>query len=61
MIQSVLTDTSRTLGLNVIAEHESEVRAYVRDFPTVFKRAEGCMVWDENGKAYIDFLLGPVL
>ncbi|MBE3595138.1 MAG: diaminobutyrate--2-oxoglutarate transaminase [Candidatus Carbobacillus altaicus] len=58
MIQSVLTDTSRTLGLNVIAEHESEVRAYVRDFPTVFKRAEGCMVWDENGKAYIDFFAG---
>lgn len=58
MTPSVLTDPSRAVGLNVIAERESEVRAYVRDFPTVFKRAEGCMLWDENGKSYIDFFAG---
>ena len=27
-------------------------------FPVVFTKGEGCMLWDENGKAYTDFIAG---
>ena len=37
---------------------ESEVRSYVRSFPTVFKRARGWHLIDENGTEYIDFFAG---
>ncbi|SFX50293.1 diaminobutyrate--2-oxoglutarate transaminase [Marinospirillum alkaliphilum] len=37
---------------------ESEVRTYSRSFPTVFKRARGATLTDENDKDYIDFLAG---
>ncbi|RDD61944.1 diaminobutyrate--2-oxoglutarate transaminase [Ferruginivarius sediminum] len=37
---------------------ESEVRAYSRDFPTVFTRASGALMWDEQGRRYIDFFAG---
>ncbi len=37
---------------------ESNVRAYARDFPTVFARAAGAFVWDEPGRRYIDFFAG---
>ncbi|GEL08819.1 diaminobutyrate--2-oxoglutarate transaminase [Salisediminibacterium halotolerans] len=44
--------------LNVIEELESSVRSYVRSFPTVFTKARGHKMWDENGKEYIDFFSG---
>ncbi|KPA18384.1 diaminobutyrate--2-oxoglutarate aminotransferase, partial [Candidatus Magnetomorum sp. HK-1] len=37
---------------------ESEVRNYCRSFPTVFSKAEGYKISDENGKSYIDFFCG---
>ena len=37
---------------------ESEVRGYVRSFPTVFETAEGHTLIDEDGKRYIDFFAG---
>lgn len=37
---------------------ESEVRGYCRAYPTVFKKAKGSFLYDENGKEYIDFLDG---
>lgn len=37
---------------------ESEVRAYCRAFPTVFKRAKGPLLIDENDREYIDFFAG---
>jgi diaminobutyrate-2-oxoglutarate transaminase len=37
---------------------ESEVRGYVRNFPTVFKKAQGSILTDINGKGYIDFFCG---
>lgn len=37
---------------------ESEVRTYSRSFPTVFTRARGATLYDENNKEYIDFLAG---
>lgn len=37
---------------------ESEVRTYSRSFPTIFTRARGSTLYDENNKEYIDFLAG---
>ncbi|HEY0196062.1 MAG TPA: diaminobutyrate--2-oxoglutarate transaminase [Methanobacterium sp.] len=37
---------------------ESEVRSYVRSFPTVFKTAKDSKLYDEHGKEYIDFFAG---
>jgi diaminobutyrate-2-oxoglutarate transaminase len=37
---------------------ESEVRGYIRGFPTVFTKGKGSHLWDENGKKYIDFFAG---
>lgn len=43
---------------NDIARLESEVRGYVRVFPTVFNRASGSILTDTSGKKYIDFFCG---
>ena len=37
---------------------ESEVRTYSRSFPTVFNRARGAKLYDEQDREYIDFLAG---
>ncbi len=37
---------------------ESNVRSYIRSFPTVFDRAKGSIICDQNGDEYIDFLAG---
>lgn len=44
--------------LSVFNEHESEVRSYVRSFPTVFEKARGSHLIDETGRVYIDFFSG---
>jgi diaminobutyrate-2-oxoglutarate transaminase len=37
---------------------ESEVRYYCRDFPTVFTKAIGSRLFDEEGREYLDFFSG---
>lgn len=37
---------------------ESQVRSYCRRFPTVFSRAQGCWLYDDEGHAFIDFFVG---
>jgi len=37
---------------------ESEVRGYIRSFPTVFAKAQNAVLTDEGGRSYIDFLAG---
>ena len=37
---------------------ESEVRGYVRTFPTVFNQAKGSILTNTEGKEYIDFFCG---
>lgn len=37
---------------------ESEVRGYVRSFPTVFNKAQGSILTNTEGKEYIDFFCG---
>lgn len=44
--------------LDTIQELESNVRGYVRLFPTVFDVARGSELWDIHGKRYIDFFCG---
>ena len=43
---------------NLFAEYESEVRSYSRSFPTTFTKAKGSLMFDSNGKEYIDFFDG---
>lgn len=44
--------------MRIFKELESNVRSYVRAFPTVFDKAKGCMLYDEHGKEYLDFFAG---
>ncbi|WP_163540067.1 diaminobutyrate--2-oxoglutarate transaminase [Gracilibacillus sp. YIM 98692] len=45
-------------NLDTINHHESVVRSYIRNFPTVFTKAKKHKMWDEDGKEYIDFFSG---
>lgn len=51
-------DASVVSSLGVFEELESDVRSYVRGWPTVFDRAYGATLWDENGREYLDFFSG---
>ncbi|MGW3102325.1 diaminobutyrate--2-oxoglutarate transaminase [Streptomyces sp. NPDC001100] len=44
--------------LSVFETLESEVRSYCRGWPTVFDRARGSRMYDEDGHAYLDFFAG---
>lgn len=44
--------------MRIFEQLESEVRGYVRSFPTVFDKAEGALLYDGHGKRYIDFFAG---
>ena len=45
-------------ALDVFDRRESEVRGYVRSFPTVFDRATGSTLIDADGREYLDFFAG---
>ncbi len=44
--------------MRIFEEMESEVRGYIRSFPAIFDRAEGSLLYDEQGNRYIDFFAG---
>ena len=44
--------------LSVFETLESEVRSYCRGWPTVFDRALGSRMYDEDGHEYLDFFAG---
>lgn len=44
--------------LEVFKKHESEVRGYIRSFPTIFDKAIGSELFSEEGNRYIDFFAG---
>ncbi|MBN2647629.1 MAG: diaminobutyrate--2-oxoglutarate transaminase [Thiotrichales bacterium] len=46
------------MTLSIFDTYESEVRGYIRSFPTLFARAKGAEIWDSEGKRYIDFFAG---
>ncbi|MFC8361644.1 diaminobutyrate--2-oxoglutarate transaminase [Streptomyces griseorubiginosus] len=44
--------------LSVFTTLESNVRSYCRAWPTVFDRARGSRMYDDDGHAYLDFFAG---
>ncbi|MGY1453052.1 diaminobutyrate--2-oxoglutarate transaminase [Streptomyces sp. SS8] len=44
--------------LSIFQTLESEVRSYCRGWPTVFDRARGSYMYDEDGHAFLDFFAG---
>jgi diaminobutyrate-2-oxoglutarate transaminase len=44
--------------LTVFETVESEVRSYCRGWPTIFDRAQGSYMYDEDGHTYLDFFAG---
>ncbi|MFJ8693368.1 diaminobutyrate--2-oxoglutarate transaminase [Streptomyces roseolilacinus] len=44
--------------MSVFEALESEVRSYCRGWPTVFDRAQGARLTDEDGRTYLDFFAG---
>ncbi len=52
------TTTMSSNPLRTFEQHESDVRSYVRAFPAVFERAQGSHLFDEAGRAYLDFFSG---
>jgi len=44
--------------LGIFTARESVVRSYCRAWPTVFDRAAGSWLYDEDGRAYLDFFAG---
>lgn len=49
---------SDAANLDVFDRRESEVRGYVRAFPTVFDRASGSTLVDADGREHLDFFAG---
>ncbi|MCH5644100.1 MULTISPECIES: diaminobutyrate--2-oxoglutarate transaminase [unclassified Gordonia (in: high G+C Gram-positive bacteria)] len=48
----------QTVDDSVFTQHESEVRSYCRNWPTVFTRASGSWITDQEGREYLDFFAG---
>lgn len=46
------------MTLALFDQYESEVRGYIRSFPTIFDTSKMAEIWDEEGKRYIDFFAG---
>ncbi len=50
------------MGISALTEtyatRESAVRSYCRTWPVVFDRASGSWLYDEDGRAYLDFFCG---
>jgi diaminobutyrate-2-oxoglutarate transaminase len=44
--------------MGIFEDRESEVRSYCRIWPKVFDRAVGSWLYDEDGRAYLDFFTG---
>ncbi len=44
--------------MRIFEKLESEVRGYIRSFPTIFKSAKGSILRDEQGVEFIDFFAG---
>lgn len=44
--------------MRIFENLESEVRGYIRSFPTIFEKSKGAILTDEQGDEYIDFFAG---
>ncbi|GAA2443267.1 diaminobutyrate--2-oxoglutarate transaminase [Streptomyces macrosporus] len=50
--------TTTATETSVFEVLESEVRSYCRGWPAVFDRAQGSRMYDEDGRAWLDFFAG---
>jgi diaminobutyrate-2-oxoglutarate transaminase len=50
--------TTTAMTTTIFAERESAVRSYCRGWPVVFDAAVGSWLYDESGRAYLDFFTG---
>ncbi|MCL7751569.1 diaminobutyrate--2-oxoglutarate transaminase [Guyparkeria hydrothermalis] len=46
------------MNIDLFEKYESNVRGYIRSFPTIFVKSKNATMWDHHGKAYIDFFGG---
>lgn len=46
------------MNTSIFETYESNVRSYCRSFPTTFTKAKGALMFDDQGKEYIDFFAG---
>ena len=46
------------MNTTIFENVESNVRSYCRSFPTVFVKAKGSVLIDENGREFVDFFAG---
>ena len=46
------------MRVDVFETRESAVRSYCRSWPTVFDRAQGSLIYDEEGTEFLDFFSG---
>lgn len=53
-----LSEAPRCPDTQAFDSHESSVRSYCRTFPTVFTRAAGSFLYDENGDRFTDLFCG---
>lgn len=44
--------------MSIFEQMESNVQCYANSFPVTFNRAKGAYLYDNEGKAYLDFLAG---
>ncbi|RXJ83888.1 diaminobutyrate--2-oxoglutarate transaminase [Arcobacter sp. CECT 8985] len=44
--------------MRIFENLESEVRGYIRSFPTIFEKSKGAILTNEQGEDYIDFFAG---
>ncbi|AXH13545.1 diaminobutyrate--2-oxoglutarate transaminase [Halarcobacter bivalviorum] len=44
--------------MRIFENLESEVRGYIRSFPTIFSTSKGAKLTDENGREFVDFFAG---
>jgi diaminobutyrate-2-oxoglutarate transaminase len=45
-------------AMETFERYESNVRSYIRSFPTIFEKGRGCWLYDREGREYLDFFAG---
>lgn len=43
---------------DIFERRESSVQSYARNFPLLCRQAKGAVIWDNDGRRYLDFLAG---
>lgn len=46
------------MDIDLFEKYESNVRGYIRSFPTIFVKSKNATMWNQEGTAFIDFFGG---